>query len=91
MFYRLLKSIKVLRYSKINAIMKQYGTYWLQKLVLLTSFCLLAGCGSPKIDQSAINRLEIGVSNYKKIVLNLQNAGLSEAEFNKDWNAGSSS
>jgi hypothetical protein len=77
----------VLRNSKINAIMKQYGTYWLQKLVLLTSFCLLAGCGSPKIDQSAINRLENGVAGYKKILLDMQNAGLSEAEFKKNWNA----
>lgn len=66
--------------------MKQYTTCWLQKLVLLTSFCLVAGCGSPKIDQSAINRLENGVSSYKKIVLDLQNAGLSEEQFQKNWN-----
>lgn len=67
--------------------MKQYGTYWLQKLVLLTSFCLLASCGSPEIDQSAINRLENGVAGYKKILLDMQNAGISEAEFKKNWNA----
>jgi hypothetical protein len=50
-------------------------------------FSLLSGCSDKgKIDQSVINRLENGVAGYKKILLDLQNAGLSKDEFKKKWN-----